>query len=610
VKGEEKKSEHPENENISSQPELNSGLSDSTNAQAHQDAALHSGDSTAKDDGEVPVHCWNDEDPQSLPEVILRAGESDKADDKKIETLEEHTNAETKKEVRSLAGDRSAETLLADANSTISSQASSTFDPNAGQPSAAAQALQAPPETSGTNSSATTFECDQSTPLPSHEATQEYTPHKRKKNRPSLLSRIVNVISWLVIVAFFGCVIFGVLYYRYAVERLYTMQFNTNRTVTLTVEPGDRLSNIIEKLRREGLLGSFAGIDDGYLLRFLAWQNQNSSKIKSGIYKLNSSMSLREIYDKLIAGSQDFKVTIPEGKTAEETAAIIKRKIENFNEERFLSLVHDPKFIKELGLDVTSLEGYLYPSTYYFGPKMKEEDLIRMMVKTFIQTAESHLSKIERTETSDPLSFHEHLIVASLIEREARVDTERPLIASVIFNRLKKGMKLEIDATVNYALGDWGRRLKYDDLRTSSPYNTYLHKGLPPGPICNPHISSLIATYQPAQTNYLYYVYKGDGTHAFAETFEEHQANIRLYRRGGAALKTEESEPSGVSGSPLAPSDENNLSSSPAKEGNSAAVEEETKEPQSVSPASESKSRERIPSRGSSRNRQTKSGRH
>ncbi len=403
-----------------------------------------------------------------------------------------------------------------------------------------------PLERDPTNSaSQASFDLTPQIPLPHYEETQECLAARDGSEVPTtFLGRIVNFVSWLILIVFFAGLVVALLYYRYAADRLYNIQFDENRTIVLTVAPGDRLANIIEKMRAEGLLRSYMGIDDAYLMRYLAWINENSHKIKSGVYRLNSSMSLKEIYDKLIAGSQDFKVTIPEGKTARETAAIIKRKLEKFSEERFLELVNDPEFISKLGLKVPSLEGYLYPDTYFFAPSTKEEDIVRMMVENFIKRAEASLKTIEKTEPEDKLSFHEHVIIASLIEREARLDAERPLIASVIFNRLKKGMKLEIDATVNYALGEWGKKLTYDDLKTSSSYNTYLHAGLPPGPICNPRIESLIATFQPEKTDYLFYVYKGDGTHAFAKTYEEHLANIKLYRKGAAVTPSATASPS------------------------------------------------------------------
>ncbi len=387
------------------------------------------------------------------------------------------------------------------------------------------------PSTSAATSAEVLFPYGEAVPHLEHEETAEIPSQRRKpRKKRSLIGTLLNLISWAILLIVFTVVIVALIYYRYGSDRLYNTQFVPERTVILNVNPGDRLPQIIERLRNANLLGSYLGVDDAYLLRYLAWLNNNAHKIKSGAYKLNATMSLSEIYNKLVEGSQDFKITIPEGKTAREIAAIVKRKNELFSEERFLSLVEDQTFIRKLNLDVPSLEGYLYPSTYFFGPGMKEEELITMMVETFKKMAQTHLEGIVRT---DNLSFHEHVIMASLIEREARIDSERPLIASVIFNRLKKGMRLEIDASVHYAIGDWSRPLSLDDLKTSHPYNTYLNKGLPPGPICNPRIASLVATFQPAQTDYLYYVYKGDGSHAFAKTYEEHLTNIRLYRKGG-----------------------------------------------------------------------------
>ncbi len=491
------------------------------------------------DASEEAVAFWADEDPQALPDVVIQAT----AKTAPLDNIEESAP--------------SGETTERPLNDQCASVSHSPADPaekaaeeksvlSVPQDAARSKGIIPGPDAEQADyEEDNTDEKDNPRPtfpkpaphvLPPCEETQE-VPGGPQRRRRSFFAQLLNTLWWFVIIALFGTIIFAGLYYRYASDRLFNIQFDTNRTVVLTVAPGERLSHIIEKLRAEGLLSSYLGVDDGFLLKYLAWINNNSNKIKSGVYRLNSSMSLSQIYDKLIEGSQDFKVTIPEGKTAKETAALIKRKLDSFDENRFLALVHDPQFIEKLGLSVPSLEGYLYPDTYFFAPGMKEEEIIRMMVENFIKRAETALSHVERTETSDTLSFHEHVIMASLIEREARLDTERPLIASVIFNRLKKGMKLEIDAAINYALGDWGKRLTHSDLQTSSPYNTYLHKGLPPGPICNPHISSLVATFQPAKTNYLFYVYKGDGSHAFAETYEEHLANIRLYRRGASSPK-------------------------------------------------------------------------
>ncbi len=315
-------------------------------------------------------------------------------------------------------------------------------------------------------------------------------------------------------------------YAWYIKHRLYDSK-DTDRVTTVTVRPGESFRSVIDTMHKQGLLGGFMGLDDRYLMRYLAYAFENSNKVKPGVYKIESGQNLQEVYSKLIAGSKDFKITIPEGKTAVEVGQIVADQYKNFDAKAFLSFVTDPEFIKTVGIDAPTLEGYLYPSTYYFAPGMKEDELVRLMVGTFQMKVETELKD---KLTSTGLSFHEHVIMASLIEREARLDVDRPVIASVIFNRLSQKMPLQIDATVNYALNDW-RKLNNSDYLAEHPYNTYKIKGLPPGPIASPRIESLAATFQAPKTNFLYYVHKGDGHHAFAETYAQHLANVGRYIR-------------------------------------------------------------------------------
>lgn len=387
------------------------------------------------------------------------------------------------------------------------------------------------------------FEIPDEMPLLPGEDTEESPALLEKKERirrrSNPLWTITNIVSWSVLVLFCGAIVYVLLYYRYASGRLRGEPASSEtRTVDVVIKPRETFNQILEELRRKKLLSSYLGIDDKYLMKYLAKVNGDSDKIKAGFYRFNTSMGLSDIYEKLGQGSQDFKITIPEGKTCREIARIAKRKNDQFNEDVFLQKVKDPAFIATLEpyigkLQEPSLEGYLYPNTYSYGPGMKEEELIRMMVKTFRDTVDERLEGIVR---HDNYNFHQHLTMASLIEREARIDTDRPLIASVIFNRLDKGMPLQIDASVLYALDDWKHELTHADLKIDSPYNTYKVKGLPPGPICNPRVESIVATYEPANTRFLFYVYKGDGSHAFAETFEQHKRNVQLYRKSHPSL--------------------------------------------------------------------------
>jgi UPF0755 protein len=381
---------------------------------------------------------------------------------------------------------------------------------------------------------------DEVAPPSAHEDTAEIV-HRRRRRRPRTgasgpISTLLNLLLWFVLIVFLLLLGTAALYGKYARDRLYAEQPEIERTFIVTVNQGDRLPQIIDRLREKRLLRSYMGVDDAYLLKFLARVNENSHQIKAGIYKFNSTMGLNDVYAKLVKGSQDFKITIPEGKTVAETADILKSKIEDFDTGRFVDLARNPAFIKSLKLDIPSLEGYLMPSTYFFGPAMREEELMRKMVEAFEVAVKESLQSV----ANDDFSFQEHLIMASLIEREARLDEDRPIIASVIFNRLKKEMPLQIDATVHYALKDWSRPLTFADLKIDSPYNTYKHKGLPPGPICSPRIASLRATYETQPTDYLFYVLKGDGKHAFAATGAEHEKNVQFYRKSLKEARREE----------------------------------------------------------------------
>ena len=236
-----------------------------------------------------------------------------------------------------------------------------------------------------------------------------------------------------------------------------------------------------------------------------------STKLQAGLYDFNKKDSLSAIIEKIKNGeSKNIKVTIPEGFNIKQIAHALSQ--QNIcNEEKFINLAQE-----------RNMEGFLFPNTYFLLPQMDEEEIIKVMNEEFnkfwTKEKEERLQQIKKTK-------REVIILASIVEKEAIADTERPIIAGVFLNRLAKGMRLESCSTVLYAMGINKERLSFEDLKFESPYNTYKYKGLPPGPICNPGAKAIDAVLYPQITDSLYFVSKGNGTHYFSSTFEQHVKN-------------------------------------------------------------------------------------
>jgi UPF0755 protein len=194
----------------------------------------------------------------------------------------------------------------------------------------------------------------------------------------------------------------------------------------------------------------------------------------------------------------------------------------------FEQAARNPRWRQRYSIDAETLEGYLFPNTYQFADGTPVDSVIKMLLDEF-DRGWTHLLSEEAKALG--FSTHEIITLASIIEKEAKADDERPLIAAVYHNRLKRGWRLEADPTVLYALGNPERLLRTADLKVSSPYNTYLHRGLPPGPICNPGMASVKAALRPAQASYLYFVAIGGGRHYFSTRLVDHRAMIRKIRR-------------------------------------------------------------------------------
>lgn len=299
------------------------------------------------------------------------------------------------------------------------------------------------------------------------------------------------------------------------------------RDVIVRIPPEATAAQVAEILKQKEVIKS------PVVFRVYSRYQGMDGQLKAGEYRISTSLSTPEVLHELIDGRLDVQtITVPEGFTTERLADLLVENGLVARDQFFLSLANDHfPYLFVQGLPSGSsrrLEGYLYPDTYQLTRGSGEHAVVELMLSRFEKEI-NDLNYVEKASRAG-LTLNEAVTIASMIESEARVDQERPLIAGVIFNRLQLTMPLQIDATVQYALNGHKERIYYKDLEVDSPYNTYRITGLPPGPIAMPGRSSLLAAVNPAQTNDLYYVAKPDGTHAFAATLEEHNLNREKYQ--------------------------------------------------------------------------------
>lgn len=277
------------------------------------------------------------------------------------------------------------------------------------------------------------------------------------------------------------------------------------------IDKGESVREIATDLKNEGLIKD--------TVAFFLWVKTNGldNKIQAGQFYIAPSMSMSEIVSSLQVGTHDLRITIPEGKRAEEIADILEENFTNYEPSWRQFLVEQ--------------EGYLFPDTYSFA----KDATIDQIVKTMTDTFEQKYVTIQGPRKAT-LTKNEIVTIASMVEREAKHDEDRPLVASVILNRYDIGMKLDIDATIQYALGYndaeqrwWKQGLTVNDLALNSPYNTYKTASLPPTPIANPGVKALEAVVNPADTDYLFYISDSTGQNHYARTNDEHEANKQKF---------------------------------------------------------------------------------
>ncbi len=291
---------------------------------------------------------------------------------------------------------------------------------------------------------------------------------------------------------------------------------------TFEVLPGMTLKQVAKKLQQQGLIRN----SDAF--QAIAYIQKKQKQIMTGEFSLSPSMVPPAILSLITSGKTVLHpITIPEGYRTSEIAALLHSQglVDRGN---FISETRNESLIQSLGITATNLEGYLFPETYHFSKYTLEKMIVKKMVTTFKEKVFTPQTLKNVKESS--LSLHEIITLASLIEKETSLDSERKLISSVFHNRLRKNMRLQTDPTVIYALKNFDGNIRKRDLKIDSPYNTYKYKGLPPGPIANPGIKSIAAAMSPKPSNYLYFVSRQDGSHQFSSTLVEHNLAVQKYQ--------------------------------------------------------------------------------
>ncbi len=293
-------------------------------------------------------------------------------------------------------------------------------------------------------------------------------------------------------------------------------------TRRIYIEEGTSFERVVAQLKKEEIISSPG------LFTLLAQITMNTKKVKAGEYVFPAPQRPSTVLSKLVKGEvATYYITIPEGSTIYDIGQILER-YRIASKERFLQLAGSGEVAKSYEIDLPTLEGFLFPDTYLMTRGMNERSIITMMVKRF---RKGFSKKMEKRRITMGIPLNRIITIASIIEKETSLQAEMPIIASIIYSRLKKNMRLQMDPTVIYGLKKWDGRLTKKDLSTYSRFNTYLIKGLPPSPISNPGTNSIRAALNPAKTRYLYFVSKNDGSHYFSRTLRQHINAVNRYQK-------------------------------------------------------------------------------
>ncbi len=321
-------------------------------------------------------------------------------------------------------------------------------------------------------------------------------------------------VSYFLVVVFICTSILAVIH----TYTFITTPSNPPESLLMEIKPGTSAWEISRQLEEKGV------ITDSLMFMAIATGTGKVTHLQAGTYVFEGRHYPLDIMHILFKGrTLKYRITIPEGSTIFDIASIVAE-TGLLSREEFFNSAQDPETTAFFGIDAPSMEGFLYPDTYYLAPHMTPREIMGKMVERFHEVFTGDM--LRRAQELD-MSVTQVVILASIIEKEAVLSREMPIISSVFHNRLKCGMRLQSDPTAIYGIDGFRRRISSKDLKRDTPYNTYRYGGLPPGPICNPGVKAISAALWPADTKYLFFVSQGNGTHYFSRSHTEHRDAIR-----------------------------------------------------------------------------------
>jgi len=323
----------------------------------------------------------------------------------------------------------------------------------------------------------------------------------------------------IVIISFFFIALVAIGYFTFFTAN----HFKQNSPIRFEIRDGESFSSVVEQLYEQSIIPS------KFNFRVSAFLYGAERKVKAARYSIQNDLSYLDLLDLLVNGPADYlkAIKINDGQTLKWLGAKVRRDVK-IDSAAFINLATNKEFIKSLGLDVSTLEGYLFSKTYKMYERTSPEEALKIFFKSFNDFFNDSLKQRAK---EIGLSVHEVLTLASIIKGETNLVEEMPTISGVYHNRLKIGMRLQADPTIQYLLPDGWRRLTYEDLKIESPFNTYKYSGLPPEPINNPGANAIMAALYPEKNNYLYFVANGNGRHKFSKTYSDHLRDVTQYRK-------------------------------------------------------------------------------